>query len=155
MIAFSDFGMNFIARNSQLRITPEQLGTLNGTTYGCTNFNAASGCIAPASGTVNFSQNLKIVPGTNFTPRLSTGLELQVILPIVNAPFRIYYAYNPLALDTTVPSTALITRDMFPQFGPATQAGQFSYQRTLALFEPSYRLREPRKTFRFTVATTF
>lgn len=153
--AFSDFGMNFVARNSQLKITPEQLSTLNGTTYGCTDFNPTSGCIAPQSGTINFSRDLRIVPGTNFTPRMSTGLELQVILPIVNAPFRIYYAYNPLALDTTVPSTALITRDMFPQVGPAAQAGLFSYQRSLALFEPSYRLREPRKTFRFTVATTF
>jgi outer membrane protein insertion porin family len=73
----------------------------------------------------------------------------------VNAPFRIYYAYNPLALDTTVPSTALITRDMFPTSGPAATAGDFTFRRTLALFEPNFRLREPRKTFRFTVATTF
>jgi outer membrane protein insertion porin family len=155
LAAFSDFGMNFAARGSQLKITPEQLATLNGTTYGCNSFSAATGCAAPPSGTVNFSRDLRIIPGTNFTPRMSTGLELQVILPIVNAPFRIYYAYNPLALDTTVPSTALITRDMFPQVGPAVQAGDFTYQRTLSLFEPSYRLREPRKTFRFTVATTF
>jgi outer membrane protein insertion porin family len=153
--AFSDFGMNFVSRNSQLKITPEQLNTLNGTTYGCQDFNATAGCIPPTVGTVNFNQELKIVPGTNFTPRLSTGLELQVILPIVNAPFRIYYAYNPLALDTTVPSTALLTRSMFPSTGPAAQAGDFTFQRSLALFQPSYRLREPRRTFRFTVATTF
>ena len=29
---------------------------------------------------------------------MSNGAEVQVILPIVNAPFRIYYAYNPLRL---------------------------------------------------------
>jgi outer membrane protein insertion porin family len=153
---FNDFGLNFVARNSQLKITPEQLNLLNSTTYGCQDFNAISGCIPPTVGsTVNFSRELKLVPGTNFAPRMSTGLELQVILPIVNAPFRIYYAYNPLALDTTVPSTALITREMFPTVGPAAQAGDFTYQRSLALFEPSYRLKEPRRTFRFTVATTF
>jgi outer membrane protein insertion porin family len=156
LAAFSDFGMNFVARNSQLKITPEQLNLLNSTVYGCQDFNATAGCIPPTVGsTVNFSRELKLVPGTNFTPRLSTGLELQVILPIVNAPFRIYYAYNPLALDTTVPSTALITRDLFPSVGPSAQAGTFTYQRSLALFEPAYRLREPRRTFRFTVATTF
>ena len=26
---------------------------------------------------------------------MSTGLEIDVILPIVQAPFRVYYAYNP------------------------------------------------------------
>ena len=30
---------------------------------------------------------------------MSTGLELQMFLPVVNAPFRIYWAYNPLRLD--------------------------------------------------------
>ena len=30
---------------------------------------------------------------------MSTGLELQVFLPIINAPFRVYWAYNPLRLD--------------------------------------------------------
>ena len=27
--------------------------------------------------------------------RTSTGLELQVMMPVVNAPFRLYWAYNP------------------------------------------------------------
>ena len=27
--------------------------------------------------------------------RSSTGLELQVMMPVVNAPFRFYWAYNP------------------------------------------------------------
>ena len=34
-------------------------------------------------------------PGTQEL-RMSTGLELQVLLPVVNAPFRVYWAYNPL-----------------------------------------------------------
>ena len=82
---------------------------------------------------------------------MSTGLELQVILPVVNAPFRVYYAYNPLRIDETVYSPNPITRNMFP---PGA-AGDFTYQQTISIFQPSYLLREPRKTFRFTVATTF
>jgi outer membrane protein insertion porin family len=82
---------------------------------------------------------------------MSTGLELQVILPIVNAPFRIYYAYNPLILDTKTTSGNLITRGLFP----AGAAGDFTFQQALQSFSPVFQLKEPRKTFRFTVATTF
>ena len=66
---------------------------------------------------------LKPIPGTNYQPRMSTGLELQVIMPVVNAPFRFYYAYNPLRLDTTVNSPNPITRSMFP----AGAAGDYTY----------------------------
>ena len=40
------------------------------------------------------SRTLQFQPGTNFKPRTSAGLELVVQLPIVQAPFRIYWAYN-------------------------------------------------------------
>jgi outer membrane protein insertion porin family len=38
------------------------------------------------------SRTLQFQPGTNFKPRTSAGLELVVQLPIVQAPFRIYWA---------------------------------------------------------------
>jgi len=82
---------------------------------------------------------------------MSTGLELQVILPIVNAPFRIYYAYNPLRMDTITSNTNLITRNLFP----AGAAGDYSYRLALQNFAPEYHLLEPRRTFRLSVATTF
>jgi outer membrane protein insertion porin family len=82
---------------------------------------------------------------------MSTGLELQVFLPVINAPFRIYWAYNPLRLDTTASGPVQITRDMFP---PGA-AGDFTFQSAVRNASPTYQLREPRKTFRFTVATTF
>jgi outer membrane protein insertion porin family len=148
--AFFDVGMNFIARESQLRLTDAQLNTLNTQPFGCrlpldANFNCTG------TQTLSFDQVLKPAPGTNFVPRASTGLELQVILPILNAPFRIYYAYNPLILDTTIGSPTRITREMFPDGA----IGDFNFARAQQLLMPNYRLKEPRKTFRFTVATTF
>jgi outer membrane protein insertion porin family len=41
--------------------------------------------------------SLDTVPGTNFVPRMSNGAELQVILPIVNAPFRHLLRLQPAA----------------------------------------------------------
>jgi outer membrane protein insertion porin family len=38
---------------------------------------------------------------------------------------------------------------------PAGAAGDFTFANVKALYDPGYLLREPRKTFRFTVATTF
>ena len=67
---------------------------------------------------------------------MSPGGELSVIMPVINAPFRIYYAYNPLRLYerpycNTVPweatrqscTSQLITRDLFPPGG----AGDYTY----------------------------
>ena len=42
------------------------------------------------------------------------GIEFQVFLPVINAPFRVYWAYNPLRLDTITRGPVPITRDMFP-----------------------------------------
>jgi outer membrane protein insertion porin family len=42
----------------------------------------------------SFSRTLQYQPGTNFKLRSSAGIELVVQLPIVQAPFRIYWAYN-------------------------------------------------------------
>jgi outer membrane protein insertion porin family len=146
---FVDMGMDFITNDSQLRIADQQVITLNATNYGCPYLNLNYSC----AGTSRFpiSGNLQPVSGTNYQPRMSTGLELQVVLPVVNAPFRIYYAYNPMRLDQTVPPVSPITRSMFP----AGAAGDYTYANAAALYNPGYLIREPRKTFRFTVATTF
>jgi len=147
--AFVDTGFDFISQDSQLRIAGQQVTTLQNTVFGCpfltSTFTCTGGSMIP------FSSQLKPVSGTNYQPRMSTGLELQVILPVVNAPFRVYYAYNPLRIDETVNSPNPLTRSMFP---PGS-AGNYTYAQAVSLFQPSYLLREPRKTFRFTVATTF
>ena len=156
---FVDTGMVFAARSSQLRIADSELQVLNNTGFGCPSLmpipvSPGYQCInniAPGQFSPPFSKDLQIVPGTNYVPRMSTGLELQVMMPVINAPFRIYWAYNPLVLDTEAPTPSLVTRNMFP---PGA-AGDYTYAQTLRDFFPNYLLREPRRTFRFTVSTTF
>jgi outer membrane protein insertion porin family len=154
---FVDLGINPILRNSQLLINDSEYSLLNNTIFGCPREDFAANCVggqvpgAQGSSIPKFSQNLQAVSNTNWVPKMSTGLELQVFLPVVNAPFRIYYAYNPLRLDTTAVSPNAITRDMFP----VGAAGDYTYRLARNSYGPNYQLREPRKTFRFTVATTF
>jgi outer membrane protein insertion porin family len=145
---FADIGMDFVSLDSQLKVAPPSLTQLNSTVFGCpaiANFQCTGGSTQP------FSSALPVVPGTNFVPRMSTGLELQVLLPIVQQPFRIYYAYNPLTLNTTVISPSPITRAMFPPGG----AGNFSFAQAVSTLSPNFRLQEPKHTFRFTISTTF
>ncbi len=49
----------------------------------------------------HFNPRALIAPGTQI-PRMSVGLELQVLMPVVNAPFRLYWAYNPSSVQTTL-----------------------------------------------------
>jgi outer membrane protein insertion porin family len=145
---FNDIGIDGVARTSQLRLSSSQLQTLNTTQFGCSTFTGA-GCTGSLLNPL-VPATLSVAPGTNWVPRMSTGVELQVIMPVVNAPFRIYYAYNPLRLDTFVSPPNQIQRSMFPP----GEFGDFTFAQALAS-SPSYLLREPRKTFRFTVSTTF
>ncbi len=41
----------------------------------------------------------QFLPGTNSGLRMSTGIEWQVVLPVLNAPFRIDFALNPARID--------------------------------------------------------
>ena len=145
---FADFGMDFVTLPSQLKLSSDSLTQLNSTIFGCP---AIVGFTCAGGGPIPFSGNLQPVDGTNYVPRMSTGLELQVLLPIVQQPFRIYYAYNPLTLNTLVRSPSPINRSMFP----AGAAGDFTFQQAISTLAPDFRLQEPRKTFRFTISTTF
>jgi outer membrane protein insertion porin family len=147
---FFDAGIDPIIRNSQLRINNGQFTTINNTLFGCPAedpfFNT---CVGGQK--FQFSQNLQPLKSTNWQLRTSTGIELQVFLPVVNAPFRIYWAYNPTRLNQLAQSPVPITRGMFP---PGA-AGDYTFALARNTFSPKYQLREPRKTFRFTVGTTF
>jgi outer membrane protein insertion porin family len=158
---FADTGMNMAIRQSQLRLSDQQFDQLDQTPFGCPTRAGGDSTTAPyCTGTqfIKFEKNLRPVSGTNYAVRMSTGAEVQVILPVVNAPFRIFYAYNPLRVDTQAPSPTLLSPSMFPagtDTSVPTGSGNFTYLNTAAQYNPSYRIRDPRKTFRFTVSTTF
>ncbi len=71
-------------------------------------------------------QLIELQEQTNNIWRASTGAELQFQLPVINQPFRLIFAYNPMVMNTT----AEIRGIRFP-------------------------LTEPRKNVRFTVGYTF
>ncbi|HZY62194.1 MAG TPA: outer membrane protein assembly factor BamA [Edaphobacter sp.] len=153
---FTDFNLTFDARDDQLRQSVAGQSAIAGASYGCPKFVNGS-CFGGQS--VAFPKLLHVVPGTNFVPRMSNGVELQVILPIVNAPFRIYYAYNPLRLYKDIPQELAVPNsgpnNTFKSYFPDSDAGLFSYQQAVQYYGADYKLREPRKTFRLTVGTTF
>ena len=152
---FTDFGLTGNVEASQLRESVLGQSILNAPAYGCPQFVNGS-CTGGQQ--VSFPLRLQTVPGTNFVPRMSNGAELQVILPIVNAPFRIFYAYNPLRLYRDLPQRLTVSPQEFQSFFPfasAPYAADFTYQQALQFYGADYILREPRKTFRFTVSTTF
>jgi len=145
---FDDFGLDVVLHKSQLKQSPEGIALLNSPLYGCPNYYNGS---CQGGQQIQFDTTIRPIYGTNFVPRMSTGGELQVILPVVNAPFRIFYAYNPLRLSKNFDGENLITRSMFPAGG----AGDYSYAESQQLYGSLYQLREPSKTFRLTVSTTF
>ncbi|MEO6923016.1 MAG: BamA/TamA family outer membrane protein, partial [Bryocella sp.] len=152
---FTDFGLVGNLEPSQLRQSVLGQANLNAPSYGCPQV-ANGACIGGKQ--VRFPLTFSTVPGTNWVPRMSNGASLQVILPIVNAPFQIYYAYNPLRLYKNLPQQLAVSPQEFQGFFPfatSPDAAKFTYQQAVQLYGADYILREPRKTFRFTVATTF
>jgi outer membrane protein insertion porin family len=165
IVPFWDMGIDPILRRSQLQIAQAQYDQVVGTLFGCPTLDAGYNCQGGSILNPRPSNELQVLGQTNWRPRASTGLELQMFLPVVNAPFRIYWAYNPLRLDQQANPPIPITTAMFPQAQcPAgsppgticnTAAGAYTYHLAVNTYSPSFQLREPRKTFRFTVATTF
>jgi outer membrane protein insertion porin family len=145
---FNDFGMDMAVSHQQLMQSPEGVASLDSPLYGCPNYVNGS---CQGGTQVQFSRYINIIGGTNYVPRDSLGGELDVMVPIINAPFRIYYAYNPMRLKTQFNRPDLITRSMFP----SGQAGTYSYDQAEQFYNGLYQLREPKKTFRLAVSTTF
>jgi outer membrane protein insertion porin family len=46
--------------------------------------------------------------------RTSTGIEFQIMMPVVNAPFRLYWAYNPTLFQDFLVPPVVIDRSYFP-----------------------------------------
>ena len=115
----------------------------------------------PTSGV---KQQLSIAPHTNFRLRGSAGIEFVVQLPIVQAPFRIYYAYNVHRLHEEIvaptpfidPKEVTFLKNAFNGIDPTIFPLQIQPQLNNILQNPG-RLDyfEPKTTFRFTVSRTF
>jgi outer membrane protein insertion porin family len=145
---FDDFDITSVVRQSQLRQSVEGADQLNSPLYGCTSyFNGA----CQGGQQITFINLIRPISGTNVVPRDSIGAEVDVILPIVNAPFRLYYAFNLARLYEQRQGESLITRSMFPAGG----AGDFTYNEAITAYDSLLQFREPRKTFRLSVSTTF
>jgi outer membrane protein insertion porin family len=150
MALFTDFGTDGIVNKGGLKLDPTGVANIN-----------------EKFPLVNQSEQLQIASGTNFKLRMSSGVSFTVNLPIVQAPFVIYYAYNPLRLHETIvaPNEIVNTTNLFQTckslglldplhpdqcspliLGPLQNVlqnpGRLNY------FEPSH-------TFRFTVTRSF
>jgi len=127
---FFDAGVDKILRANQLTMVPSQINNLN------QQF--------PQAG---FQQQIIIAPGTQ-KPRASTGLELQVMLPVVNAPFRLYFAYNPSVVREYLQPPVVADRSQFPN---QATFNQYLLTNNSGL----YPFFEKRTLFRFTIGRTF
>ena len=126
---FFDAGLDKLYFPGQLRLNPGRLQQLNGE--------------FPQAG---YGPEAFIVPGTQIT-RTSTGLELQVLMPVVNAPFRVYFAYNPTRVNTNIQPPLAVDRSMF--------ANDATYNEAIALYGTAIPYSERSTTFRFTIGRTF
>lgn len=73
-------------------------------------------------------EGVQFLPGTNSGVRISAGLELGVVMPVINQPFRLIFALNPARISR---------RYVGPVSGNA------------------FSIREPAHDFKFTVGKTF
>jgi outer membrane protein insertion porin family len=146
MSLFADAGTDGIFKTSALHLDPTGISN-----------------IASTFPTAPLTKTLGIYPGTNFRIRDSAGIEFGVNLPIVQAPFRIYYAYNlnrlhsqiaaplPFVNQTTLTNWKNTLDGITPNIWETEIAPQLTF-----LSNPG-RLNyfEPKTTFRFTVGKTF
>ena len=81
------------------------------------------------------------------TTFISHTVGAMVILPIVQAPFRVYWAYNPVVLQQYLQPPIVLDRSMYPN--------QTTFVQAITQYSPPYPYYEKRSTFRFTIGRTF
>jgi outer membrane protein insertion porin family len=127
---FLDAGIDKLTLPGQLGLNPDRVTELNG--------------LFPQA---DFGQRAYIAPHTQ-VPRISTGLEIQVLMPVVNAPFRLYWAYNLSKVDTDLQPPVAADRSFFPNNATYQSFVQSS-------FGQSFGYHERRSIFRFSIGRTF
>ena len=142
MALFADAGVNGILRRSQLNLDPNGYDQLQ------SQFPNTS-----------LSKSVLLAPGSNFLPRTSTGVEFVVQLPIVQAPFRLYWAVNPTlySQQVTAPAGTFYLSDAVKNSLPPNVYQQQVVPSLDDLLKNPQIIyfHERRSTFRFTVSRTF
>jgi outer membrane protein insertion porin family len=140
---YTDIGSVGALRRNQLNLDPTGLASL-----------AATFPTSPNP------SRLQLAPGSNFLPRASAGVEFVVQLPIVQAPFRLYWGYDYLRYNRQIVapvgdfSISDEQRTLFKSLGILDTL--IIPQLTQAVTNPSqFRYTDPLKTLRFTVSRTF
>jgi outer membrane protein insertion porin family len=126
---FFDAGLNRITRASQLGLNQGRVDTLNAI-FPQSDFNARA-----------------VIAGATQAIRTSTGIELDVIMPVVNAPFRVYWAYNPNIVQTMLAAPLAVDRSSFPNAA--------TYNLAIPALQQAFPFNERQSTFRFTIGRTF
>ncbi len=129
LAAFFDAGINRISLPNQLRLNTGRLDFLNSVYPGA-----------------DFENRSIPIPSTQKL-RTSTGLEFQVMMPVVNAPFRLYWAYNPTIVRDFFQPPIAADSSLFPNAATLAAAAT-----SFARITPYY---EKRTMWRFTISRTF
>jgi outer membrane protein insertion porin family len=146
MSLFGDVGTDGIFKTSALHLDPTGISNITNT------FPDAP-----------LARTLSIYQGTNFRIRDSVGIEFGVNLPIVQAPFRIYYAYNLNRLYSQIsapnpyvnPATLTNWKNTLDGITPNLWETQIQPQLNFLSNPGRLNYFEPKTTFRFTVGKTF
>ena len=146
---FIDAGTVGIVNSSGLKLDPTGLANLE------TMFPDATTSAVP-----KLTDHLTIASNTNFRPRASTGIEFVVQLPIIQAPFRIYYAYNVNRLHEQIfaPQDYIDPGERASLLLLPPEVQKFIVNPLLQQYinnPGNLNYFEPLRTFRFTVSRTF
>jgi len=127
---FNDAGANRLTFRNQLQVSPSLIQTLN------QEFPEA-----------DFSAQPRVQPGSQRI-RMSSGVELQVLVPKIKAPLRFYGAYNSLAYRDIV-QAPLAVQDFRRDF-----QNEATYLNALSMVNAPIPFRERRFMFRFSIGRT-
>ena len=98
MAFFFDAGLNKLSNASQLKLNTGRISDLNG------QFPEAA-----FEGRAVVARNTQVI-------RTSTGVEFQVLMPVFNQPFRVYWAYNPTRVQDYIQPPIVADRSYFPNY---------------------------------------
>ena len=129
MAFFWDAGVNRVVDTNQLQLNDGRIQELN--------------ALFPEAA---YKNKAVIAAGTQAI-RTSTGIEFQVLMPVVNAPFRVYFAYNPNVVRQYLEPPIAADRSYFPNSA--------TFNNAIAQFGQPLPFFEKRTLFRFTVGRTF